>query len=257
MLALAKGISGRRSFVTLASVVRANGTVLDRQTLQDALVRTGTGLDLELTPHLHVAEDVWTGISEVVRSYGFGPVVPNTILFGFPEGGHLTAIAGAIRTAVRERRNVLIVRAAERPPAEGRLDVWWRGGGDNGALMLSLAVLLRRDDDWKRLTPRVNMLIRSRTVAEAEKQLADFLRRARITSETRILDTEGLPFTHALASNSADAALSLIGLRPPEDDESDAAYGDYLGHLAYDLANVPSPVFVLAAPGQDLIRIFS
>ena len=123
--------------------------------------------------------------------------------------------------------------------------------------MLSLAVLLRRDDDWKRLTPRVNMLIRNRTVAEAEKQLADFLRRARITSETRILDTEGLPFTHALASNSADAALSLIGLRPPEDDESDAAYGDYLGHLAYDLANVPSPVFVLAAPGQDLIRIFS
>ena len=257
MLALAKGISGRRSFVTLASVVRAKGTVLDRQTLQDALVRTGTGLDLELTPHLHVAEDVWTGISEVVRSYGFGPVVPNTILFGFPEGGHLTAIAGAIRTAVRERRNVLIVRSAERPPAEGRLDVWWRGGGDNGALMLSLAVLLRRDDDWKRLTPRVNMLIRNRTVAEAEKQLADFLRRARITSETRILDTEGLPFTHALASNSADAALSLIGLRPPEDDESDAAYGDYLGHLACDLANVPSPVFVLAAPGQDLIRIFS
>ena len=257
MLALAKGISGRRSFVTLASVVREKGTVLDRQTLQDALVRTGTGLDLELTPHLHVAEDVWTGISEVVRSYGFGPVVPNTILFGFPEGGHLTAIAGAIRTAVRERRNVLIVRSAERPPAEGRLDVWWRGGGDNGALMLSLAVLLRRDDDWKRLTPRVNMLIRNRTVAEAEKQLADFLRRARITSETRILDTEGQPFTHALASNSADAALSLIGLRPPEDDESDAAYGDYLGHLACDLANVPSPVFVLAAPGQDLIRIFS
>lgn len=257
MLTLAKGISGGHSLVTLASVIRDSGTAHDRTMLQDAVVRTGAGLDLELTPRLHVADDVWAGISEIVRSYGFGPVTPNTVLFGLSEAKGLPHLAGAIRTAARERRNVLIVRAVEHPTEDGHLDIWWRGGGDNGALMMSLAVLLRRDDIWGRLKPRVNMLIRNRTPEEAEKQLSDFLARARIESETRILNTEGLPFAHALSKNSSDAALSLIGLRPPKDDETDAAYADYLGHLASELDSVPSPVFVLAAGGQDLIRIFS
>ena len=257
MLALAKGISGGRSLVTLASVIRDRGTVHDRTTLQDAVLRTGAGIDLELTPHLHVADDVWAGISEIVRSYGFGPVTPNTILFGLPESKSLPLLASAIRTAVRESRNVLIVRPAEPPAKDGHLDVWWRGGGDNGALMMSLAVLLHRDDTWGRLQTRVNMLIRNRTPEEAEKQLSGFLSRARVEAETRILDTEGLPFTHVLAKSSSDAALSLIGLRPPKDDETDTAYGDYLGHLASELDSVPSPVFVLAAGGQDLIRIFA
>lgn len=257
MLALAKGISGRRGFTTLSSIVRDKGLTFDPKALQSAIVRSGAELDLELMPHLHVADSAWTGISEVIRSYGFGPVTPNTILFGMPEPQNLTALAGIIRTAVREKRNVLLVKHQGQIPTTGHLDIWWRGGGDNGALMLSLAVLLRRDDAWGRLKPRVNMLIRNRTLAEAKKQLSDFLVRARIDSETRILDTEGEPFTHALSNNSQDAALSLIGLRVPRDDESDAAYGDYLGHLVSDLAAVPSPVFVLAATGQDLIRIFS
>ena len=257
ILALAKGISGGRSFVTLTSIIKDMGANLDRRELQNAVIRTGTSIDLELTPHLSVARDVWSGISETIRSYGFGPVTPNTILFGLPEADHLTALAGAIRTAAQEKRNVLLVRQTDHVPEGGHLDIWWRGGGANGALMLSLAVLLRRDDSWKRLSTRVNMLIHNRTVAEAEKQLSEFLVRARIDSKTRILDTEGLPFTHVLSKHSADAALSLIGLRPPKDDETNATYGEYLGHLASELASVPSPVFVLAADGQELIRIFS
>ena len=256
-LALAKGISGGRGLVTLTSVVRDRGAAFDRKALTDAIARTGAGADLELIPRIHTADDVWSGISETIRSYGFGPITPNTVLFGLPEQEHLTKLAGAIRTASREKRNVLVVKTAGTSPSDGHLDIWWRGGGDNGALMLSLAVLLRRDDELGKLKPRVNMLIRNRTPEEAGRQLSEFLTRARIESETRILDTEGLPFTHVLSNSSADASLSLIGLRPPKDDETDAAYAEYLGHLASELAEVPSPVFVLAAGGQELIRIFS
>lgn len=256
-VALAKGISGGRGFVTLTSVVRDRGAAFDRKALTDAITRAGTGADLELIPRIHVADDVWSGISETIRSYGFGPIAPNTVLFGLPHSEHLTELAGVIRTASLEKRNVLIVKPAETTPTDGHLDIWWRGGGDNGALMLSLAVLLRRDDVWGRLKPRVNMMIRNRTPEEAGKQLSEFLTRARIESESRILDTEGLPFTHVLSKSSADSALSLIGLRPPKDDETDTDYAEYLEHLIFELNEVPSPVFVLAAGGQELIRIFS
>ena len=257
MLMLARGISGGRSFVTLTSIVKDKGASFDRKALQDAVSRTGDGISLELMPRIHVADDIWSGITETIRYYGFGPVAPNTVLFGLPEPEHLTELAGAIRTASAEKRNVLLVKSAEPALPDGHLDIWWRGGGDNGALMLSLAVLLRRDGTWSRLTPRVNMLIHNRTSAEAEQQLSEFLVRARITSKTRILDTEAQPFTQVLSKASSDAGLSLIGLRAPQNDETDAAYAEYLGHLVSELSEVPSPVFVLAASGQELIRIFS
>lgn len=257
LLALTRGISGGRSLVTLASLLPGDDRSLDRKSLEDAVIRTGAGLELELMPRLRFADDPWTGMAEAIRSYGFGPIAPNTILFGMPEPASLPAFTGVLRTAVREGRNVLVVGSAAESVGEGHLDIWWRGGGGNGALMLALALLVRRDEDWKRLSLRVNMLIRSRTVDDARKQLADFLVRARIRAETRILDMGDGSFTKILAQNSSDAALSLIGLRAPLDDESDATYGEYLGSLAAELAAVPSPVFVLAANGPELDQIFT
>lgn len=257
LLALARGISGGRGLVTLASILPGGEHPLDRAALEDAVVRAGAGLDLELTPRLRPAADAWSGIAEHIRTYGFGPLAPNTILFGLPESAHVAAFAGVVRTAVRERRNVMLVAAAPEAVGEGRLDIWWRGGGDNGALMLALALLLRRDEAWGRLSPRVNMLIRNRTPDEARRQLAEFLVRARIEAESRILELGDVPFTQALAESSSDAALSLIGLRPPREGETDAEYGDYLGHIVSELADVPSPVFVLAASELGLERIFA
>lgn len=257
LLALTRGISGGRSLVTLASLLPGDDRSLDRKSLEDAVIRTGAGLELELMPRLRFADDPWAGMAEAIRSYGFGPIAPNTILFGMPEPASLPAFTGVLRTAVREGRNVLVVGSAAESVGEGHLDIWWRGGGGNGALMLALALLVRRDEDWKRLSLRVNMLIRSRTVDDARKQLADFLVRARIRAETRILDMGDGSFTKILAQNSSDAALSLIGLRAPLDDESDATYGEYLGSLAAELAAVPSPVFVLAANGPELDQIFT
>lgn len=256
LIELAKGISGRRSFVTLASILPESGTPLDKPTLRDAVLRTGTNMDLDLVPHLQSSDDVWAGISEMLRTYGFGPLVPNTVLFGLPARGHASAFAGLVKTCVRERRNVLAIGPAGHAPEDGFIDIWWRGGGGNGALMLALAVLLRRDDKWRRHPLRVNMLIHNHTHEQAQAQLTAFLASARIETETRILDTKGNPFTEILTQSSSDATLSFIGLRPPKEAESQSDYGDYIAHLTADLAAVPSPVFVLSADNSDLSRIF-
>ena len=214
-------------------------------------------MDLELVPLLRRTNDAWAGISEIIRTYGFGPLVPNTVLVGQPAPDHAAEFAGLIADCVREKRNVLVVGTANSAPLDGVIDLWWRGGGNNGALMLALAVLLHRNDSWRRHPLRVNMLVHNRTGEQAHAQLADFLSSARIETETRIIDTDGRPFTEVLARHSSDAALSLIGLRPPKDGESPSAYGGYIEHLRADLSDVPSPVFVLSADGSDLSQIFS
>lgn len=201
----------------------------------------------------------------VVMYLRFGWVLGNVgltgslalVTIGVPENDHFSAFAKAVLTSARERRNVLIVRQGETPPEDGYLDVWWRGGGNNGALMLSLAVLLRRDDFWKRHPLRINMLVHSRTPEEAGRQLNDFLFQARIKAKTRILETDGQPFTRVLTQNSTDAAMTFVGLRPPCDDETAASYGNYLEHLTHELSDVPAPIYVMSANGIDLSCIFT
>jgi hypothetical protein len=95
------------------------------------------------------------------------------------------------------------------------------------------------------------------TPAEAEAVLSDFLRDARLQAETRIIVSDGKPFIETIDAHSADAAATFIGLRAPEADESEAAYGAYLSALRFGVPNVPAPVFVLAAENIDFRRIFA
>ena len=158
--------------------------------------------------------------------------------------------------AARRRNVVLVVREGVRDGA-GPVDIWWRGGNANGAFMLALAYLLRQHETWAGHPLRVNMIVDGRSHVESEAILSDFLRRARVEAETRIIDGGGAPFTETIAANSADAAVSFVGLRAVSPTEQGSAFGDYVHALADGLSAVPCPVFALAGEDVDFGRIFT
>lgn len=257
--ALAQGISGGRCLVTLASVLPAGFGDADReQEVRGAVLRLAERLGLPASVKLLGARDDWTGLAELVRAYGFGPIVPNTILLGAPVDETEGRFAELMQLIARVRRNTLVVGAAgAEPPADGGscVDIWWRGGGANGGLMLAMALLLRRNG-YTAARLRVNMIVSGRTHAEAEEELARYLKGVRIDAETRVLEAGGQPFADIIRARSADARLSFIGLRAPAANESAADYGAYFAHLRGALAGVPQPVFVLAGEDIDFRRIF-
>lgn len=254
MLALARAVSGGKSFVTLASVLPP-AAMSRADELRDAVRRAAAKMELEAFVKLTTAEDGWRGMADLVRTYGFGPLVPNTLMIGPPAHGTEARFAAFAQAAVRARRNVLVVGGAdgENP---GVVDIWWRGAGANGSFMLALAFLLGRDRYAKTRPLRVNMIIHRRTPDEARAELAGFLSSVRVKAETRVIDSEGRPFTDVIAAHSDDAALSFVGLRAPRPDEPDASYADYFALLRSGLAGVSAPVFVLAAEDVDFRRIF-
>ena len=202
------------------------------------------------------ADDDWTGMSELVRAYGFGPIVPNTVLLGAPVTEANVRFAGLAIQMSRIRRNILIMGNAGTPPEGGGVvDIWWRGGGANGGLMLALAFLLKRNG-FAAMGLRVNMIVHNRTREEAESELAKYLKGARIEAETRVLESEGRPFAEIIRENSADAVMSFVGLRQPREEEPASSYGDYFSLLCDALEGVPQTVFVLAAEGIDFRRMF-
>ena len=122
---------------------------------------------------------------------------------------------------------------------------------------MALAFLLRQDESWRRHPLRVNMIVRGSPHAEADELIAGFLRDARVEAETRVIESEGEPFVETIAANSADAAVTFVGLRSVEQDEPESAFGDYVRVLADGLSSVACPVFVLAGEDVDFHRIFT
>ena len=264
LLKWSQTIAGGRSFVTVASVIPENAAVATReQELRDSMRRTLDKIDLEAAVKIMPAPDAWSGITALVQAYGYGPIVPNTILRGVPSSNNTSLFASLIRLAVAKRRNVIVltdgVADASGPIAsDGKyLDIWWRGKNVNAGLMLALAVLLQRgggDGDPKAI--RVNTIVRRRTPAEMEETMSEFLRSARVNAETRILVSDGRPFADTIREGSSDAAISFVGLRAPEPDESAAEYAAYFRLLCANLRGMPPVAFVLAAEDVDFRRIF-
>lgn len=260
ILTLARAISGGKSLVTLATVLPP-AAVPRAAELKDSVMRSAAKLELEAYVKMTSAADDWEGMSNLVGMYGFGPLVPNTLMIGLPQPEKGARFAEFLARSVAEQRNVLAVGGCpgNSPSADDRpgyIDIWWRGAGANGSFMLAIAFLLGRDRFARSRPRRVNMIIHRRTPEEARSELAQFLSSARVKAETRVIDSNGRPFTEIIAGNSSDAALTFVGLRTPRPDEPTASYADYFALLSSGLAGVSAPVFVLAAENIDFRRIF-
>ena len=257
LLKLARDISGGKGLVTLAAVIKESSLPVSGEgELVDALIRTSRRLDLACGVKVIAVDEPWRGMEELVRSYGFGPILPNTVMMGFPSSEHRAEFSRFVRLICRCKRNLVVADAAAGLPENGFIDLWWRGGGPNAAFMLALAFLLQRSPFWRNYPLRLNMIVHRRTVEEAERTLSEFLERARLAATTRIIAGESVPFAETIVSHSSDSAATFVGLRMPQTDEEPAAFADYVQSLRERLSSVPFPVFTLAAEDVDFGGIF-
>ncbi|MBQ9727518.1 MAG: amino acid permease [Kiritimatiellae bacterium] len=264
---LAGALSRDRGLLTLASVVPEEGFSAERADEARATIRDwAEKRGVEAFAFVHPAPDPWTGMRELVRVRGFGPLAPNTVLLGAPAAAGAAAGAGSVAAlAARLRRNVILAVGEDRdgappPPGPRAIDVWWRGRGGNAPFLLALACLLRRGRAWE------GAAIRLRHVAEpgedparAAETLRAFLDGARVPADVSILPAPpaGAAAAAAIRAASAGADLALFGLRPPAEGESDEAYGAYLLSCRRAADGLPLALFALAAEGVDFAGAFA
>ena len=256
-LQVVRDVAGGRSFVTIASVLPEGiaGTP-HAEELRDAVKRYAARLDLDTMVKFVSDANVWNGLGKLVESYGFGPIVPNTVVVGHPEPGNLDGFGSLVRLVSDSHRNVIVADGDEDILPSGAIDIWWRGRHSNAALTLALAFLLRRADCWRKYKLRVNMIVADKDSTTADEQLEEFLAHARVDAETRIIESTR-PFAETIVENSSDAALTFLGMRRPAADESDSAYGEYFHTLWESLSGLHFPVFVLANEEVEFNRIFT
>lgn len=256
-LQVVRDVAGGRSFVTIASVLPQSVANTPREEeLRDAVRRYAAKQELDAMVKLVAEDNVWDGLAKLVQAYGFGPIVPNTIVIGHPEPGHRKDFASFIRLLSASRRNIVIADGDEEVRSSGAIDIWWRGKQANASLMLALAFLMRRADCWRKYKLRVNMIVADKDSTRADEQLAEFLAHARVDAETRIIESSG-PFAQTIIANSFDSALTFLGMRRPGPEETDEEYGMYIDSIQEALSAIPFPIFVLANEEIDFQRIFT
>lgn len=285
LVELADAIARDRSFVTIAAVVpqaqwSAERAEKLRATYREFLLKRHVRAFVRAYPAATFSE----GARELVRAYGFGPVIPNTILLGVTEQPeNILEFTRLVRLVHQSRRNLIVVRrdpmeeAEEESPAapgvpvpgfadrddeeeEGDryLDVWWAGESPHAALMLTLAHLLTRGRKaWRTAQLRLRTVVDDADGEEAAtKRLEEFTAGARLRAEIGVVRREkDTGIFETIRRASEESRLVILGLRTPDEETDEEEFRGYYEGLMQDTQGFPTTAFVMAAEDVDFTRI--
>jgi hypothetical protein len=262
LIALADAISHGQGLLTVAAILPESGTTPERldsvtSTIEDYLERRG----IQALVKTQTAPDTFTGALQLVDTYGFGPLVPNTILLGETEKPeHFLAYADLIMRVSRTRRNLIIVREGEEPPEFDQppaIDIWWGRERNNAGLMLALAYLLQTSPEWESAQLTLKTIVREQEeYGEATQRLQTFIEASRLEAEVEVLIQPDGELFDTIRKASQQANLVFVGLREPEPEETPDAYSQYYQSLLDHTQDFPPTAIVLAAEEIEFQRIF-
>ncbi len=261
LLRFASWLEGDSGFATLVKILvgRDAGMLKRKRETEAALEEDIRQAEVQAFPLALVAPDLHVGVQTLVQGFGIGPLRANIILVNWLE--RIQGAAGTdrelmlgrhLRTAFRLGCNLVVLdgedpewaalRAAA--PATRRIDVWWRGDASS-RLMLLLAHLMTRTDDWEGARIRLLGMCCTGASTETAASLRSTLEEVRIQAEAVLVKPAD---AQAVTHYSADASLVFLSLRL----RGHQPLGPFDGPLEALLATLPVTALVLAAEDMAL-----
>ncbi len=269
LLRFASWIDAGAGFTTAVRLFEGEGPAVRREarSAEDALRADIDRQDVEAFPLVLSMPDLEAGLPVLLQAHGLGSVRTNTVLLNWFDGVPSEddefgrrSYGRPLRTALRHGCNVVILEASTEELArldatrkkDRRIDVWSRGDA-TGRLMLLLAYLMTRDDDWEDArirffaeAPPEGARAATSTEGAAEESPLDAVRR--MLDEVRIpAEPDVVPFDRAtLLERSKGSSLVFLPFRLKDD----LPLGPMDGSLEQCLEELEISVLVLAA--QDI-----
>ncbi len=199
-------------------------------------------------------------VATVIQSAGVGPLRVNTAVVNWVHKGHgfFGSLGGGrytrnLQTTFRLGCNLLILdvkdgewpgSAAEEADAR-RIDVWW-SDSKTGELMLLLAYMLTRAEEWQGATIRLLSSVKADQTAEQRAdELKEMLESFRIDAEPVVVDA---PNPDLITRESGDSAIVFL----PIAIRGFRCYHLFGGEVAELLPDLGTVVMTIAAQDVDL-----
>jgi len=176
---------------------------------------------------LQECNDIYNGIESIAATYGFSGVEPNTVILGW--GRHTDnphRFAKMYKHLCDLDLNVVMLDydKEEKFGNYKNIDIWWRGGSNNGNLILSLIKHLRTSYNWRHAKIRILMVnYQNEKKENIYNNAKEALARMRMDAEVKIVNNEKdrLPVNQIIKTESKDADLIFLGLAEVSEGKED------------------------------------
>jgi amino acid transporter len=168
--------------------------------------------------------DLYTGIETIASIYGFSGIEPNTVLLGW---GRQTKdpvrfVEMLRRLSALDLNIILLDYDKERGFGNyDMIDVWWRGGSNNGNLMLALIKFMKSTFEWRNAKVRI-MIVNpvNDNKPLIERDAYQVLSNIRLDAEIRVINNEidNRPIYDIIKQESVNSDLIFLGI--PEIEEN-------------------------------------
>ena len=174
-------------------------------------------------------QNIFKGIESIACTFGFSGIEPNTVLMSWPgqtkDPKWFTAMTEKL---IALDYNVLYLDYDERWGfrKKSKIDLWWRGVGNNAELMLSLAKFITSSPDWSQANIRI--LLANDTNVEfkvVENRIRAIVDQFRVKAEIKVVNNEldKKPLYDLMKMHSSEADLVFVGI-PDINDEDRAEF---------------------------------
>ena len=133
LVVIGRAMAGDNGLLTIATVIPDAAGVRDErvEAIRGSIEHYLESQQVPALVKVETDRDVADGLISLVKSYGFGPLVPNTVLLGKAETPADPERHAELLSVVQRRgRNLVVVHEAEDLPVlehASRIDIWWRG----------------------------------------------------------------------------------------------------------------------------------
>lgn len=215
--------------------------------------------------HLNRSEPTAENLVQQVKSYGFGPLVPNSILIQLDANREF--LYQSLIDAHQIQKNFILFKSAPDSsslftvPSPKRIHLWWKGGNQNNfELCLALSYSLSFNPTWSQSEIVIRSLLDD--PLELEKLTHLFTKykekmRIKTLAFEPILREPGCSFGSVLQEVTHEADFTFLGLRFQGKEESVEQYHAYLDRFFEMIQCAPNCALVLAGEKLSFKRIFT
>lgn len=273
LLNFSQAISQNKGFLTMASIVPSaplSETERRRQEMQ--LGKKLEQQKIQALVQISYAEEVVSGMHQMIENYGIGPLMPNTVVFGgISHADSAIEFAKVIHSAYHKHcnivimndQNVLSLRDLEGPASHtnGDIHIWWDDEGvKNSEFMVILAYMLQRNRAWKRSKICVKGFAKDEARhREKVTTLQEFAQKKRMNLDVEIYITDrcGDALIELIQSHSKDAGMVFLSMQSPEQASDLVHFANYLQDISQQAKRLGPSAFILSSehtPLQMILR---
>ncbi len=218
LIEFGKCLVGRHGLISNFDLVKTNKSKVlfpkNEQSITDKHIEDEEGI----FSRRQECSDIFEGIQNIAATYGFSGVEPNTVLMGW--GRKTEDPVGFARMLRRLSELDMNIVLLDYHPEKGfgnykKIDLWWRGGSNNGNLVLALIKFMRTSYEWRNAHVRLIIINdKNELKPTIERDAKQVLENMRMDVEIKVLNNQHdkRPVNMIIKSQSANADLIFLGL---------------------------------------------